>query len=353
MTALSLSLTLPDPIGGQHCDVGFNPGEISAIAGPSGMGKSSLLLAIAGLLPGVTGNIALGDQPWLQDGNVILPPDRRNIGFVFQDDRLFSHMTVAGNLAWVRKRRQNAVSPAEEQSILKALDLEPLLAKPVTQLSGGERKRTAIARALIGSPDWLLLDEPFNGLDQNRAGRLAALLEDEMAWRDGAMGILLVSHDNREIARLADKVFDLDATGIHRRTDYHLVDGAYLKGLVKMVDTDWHLTHVDICQGSHHCQWQIAGQFGPAGREIGLFVDARDVAISLGKPAASSMRNQIAGRISAIRVEDDPAYLRVDLDCSGIGLQARITKKSAHDLALAPDMPVYALIKSVALDHFI
>lgn len=182
--------------------------RLTALVGPSGVGKSSVLNCIAGLIRPdrgriIAGGVVLFDSETGED----LAPKHRRVGYVFQDARLFPHLRVAANLAYGEKLAKPANRWIGSREVADLLDLGPLLNRWPATLSGGEARRVAIGRALLSAPRFLLLDEPFAGLDPDRAEALAQLIErirDELH-----LPILLVSHDREDVARLADAVVEM------------------------------------------------------------------------------------------------------------------------------------------------
>ncbi|MGB3754391.1 MAG: ATP-binding cassette domain-containing protein [Parerythrobacter sp.] len=177
-----------------------------ALRGPSGAGKTTTLNTIAGLLTPPQGHIRIGGNTLFDSVEGIdLPPARRGCGYVFQDSRLFPHLTVSANLRY----GMTPTDPAAFVRIVSLLALEPLLAQRPGILSGGETRRVAIGRALLSSPSVLLLDEPLASLDGARADDILTHIE---AVRDTlAVPTIYVSHDAAEISRLTDTVIDIPA----------------------------------------------------------------------------------------------------------------------------------------------
>lgn len=180
-------------------------GGITALVGPSGVGKTSVLMMVAGLVRPDEGRIAVGGEVLCDTAQGLhLPPERRACGMVFQDHRLFPHLSVQANLRYGMRRGQAAMDLPEMASFL---GIEALLKRMPRSLSGGEAQRVALGRALLSAPRFLLMDEPLSALDEARSGQIMALIErirDELA-----LPILYVSHDRAEVARLADQVVEM------------------------------------------------------------------------------------------------------------------------------------------------
>jgi molybdate transport system ATP-binding protein len=179
--------------------------RVTAIFGPSGSGKTSVLNVIAGLLRPERGRVAVDGSVLLDTGaGVFVPAHRRRIGYVFQDDRLFPHLSVKGNLTYGRIFAGSSRHHASFEEVIDLLDLGSLLRRGISALSGGEKQRVAIGRALLSSPQLLLLDEPLSSLDERRKDEVMPFLEK---LRDRAsMPIVYVSHVFSEIERLAGTV---------------------------------------------------------------------------------------------------------------------------------------------------
>jgi len=182
--------------------------KLTALVGPSGVGKTSVLNAISGLLKPVSGRVTVSDDVLFDSDRAInLTPETRRAGYVFQDARLFPHQRVEANLAYGEKLAAAADRWITRREVIAMLDIGDLLGRWPATLSGGETRRVAIARALLSAPRFLLLDEPLASLDPARAERLSLLIErirDELA-----VPILLVSHSVREVERLAGHVVEM------------------------------------------------------------------------------------------------------------------------------------------------
>jgi molybdate transport system ATP-binding protein len=340
---------------------------VTAILGPSGSGKTTLLRAVAGLVRPAPGRVVLGDRVWQDETghgpHVWLPTHRRAIGFVFQEASLFDHLTVAGNLDFGHRR----VPPGKRQVALdqaiELLGIASLLDRHPARLSGGERQRVAIARALAASPALLLLDEPLAALDAARKAELLPYFE--RLARDWAIPILYVTHAVDEAARLSQRLvllqqgrcMALGATAqVLARLDVAQQQGtgagAILDGVVEATDAVYGLMRVrfggcgDSAAGCIRCLQTVPPR--TVGSSVRLRVLARDVSVTLASARDTSILNIVPATVCEA-VDDGAAQVLLRLNAHGTPLLARITRKSAYALALAPGMSVYAQIKGVAV----
>ena len=332
---------------------------VSALFGPSGCGKTTLLRCLAGLDRAVGGRVVVAGQVWQDDAaGVFVPTHRRAVGVVFQEASLFEHLGVRANVEFGWKR----VPPAERRvTIEQAVDwtgIAPLLDRATAGLSGGERQRVAIARALATSPRLLLMDEPLAALDAARKAEILPAIERLNAL--SGIAIVYVSHAISEVARLADHVVLMDAGRVaasgpvaewSSRLDLPLPPGedagVVLQGSVAALDAAWALARLDVPGASF---WTRDPAL-PVGHRIRLRVLARDVSLSLVAQPGSSIVNQLPAIVEAIADDAHPSQLLVRLRTQpgGAALLARVTRRSAHALALAPGQVVWAMVKSVAL----
>lgn len=329
---------------------------VTALFGPSGCGKSTLVRALCGL-DRASGRIALGDEVWLDDSQRIdVAPERRQIGCVFQDPRLFPHLDVAGNLDYARRRVRGRAVYVRFDEVIELLGLGGLLARRVRQLSGGERGRVAIARALLSQPKLLVLDEPFASLDANRRDEILPFLE---RLRDRyAVPMIYVSHQYEEVLRLASHVLLIEAGMIVasgspaalsfdpalRRLVGNERAGAVIEGRVLACDEERGLATVSLGHG----ELRLPADGLAVGRRARILVPARDVLLSLGAQTGLSVRNQLAGTIVEV-VADPPGAALVALDVGGQSLIARVTRHAIDELDLVPGRSIHALIKAESL----
>jgi len=339
-----------------HCftafelDVAFRAeaGTVTALFGPSGAGKSSIVHALAGLLRPQQGRIALDGEVLFDSGaGIFVPPERRRAGLMFQDARLFPHMRVKDNLLFGWRRAERKAPPQEIERLISLLGLGALLERMPRHLSGGEKSRVALGRALLSSPRFLMLDEPLAALD---AGRRAEILPWLERLRDLAnMPILYVSHAVEEVARLADQIILVRAGKIAASGPAAMVlseDGFFgtlLETTVRERRPDG-LTSLDFEGGT----LTIAAAAEPGAR-LRVRIAPEDILISREPPGPISANNVMAAKL--VSVVASGAVATVHLSVGPSRLVARITTASAARLALAPDMIVYAIVKSVAVDR--
>ena len=330
---------------------------VTGLFGPSGHGKTTLLRVIAGLERASRGRVVLDGEVWQDDGaKVFVPPHRRGVGVVFQDARLFAHLSVHGNLAFAASRRPAAHPSLEE--VVDMLDLEALLEQRPAALSAGERQRVAIARALLASPRLLLMDEPLAALDLRRKAEILSYIERLRAASN--LPIVYVTHSVDEISRLAAHVAlmsrgRIEAVGtleqVMRETDLralagHFEAGAILEGRVLSHDDAYALTAVALADQQLH----MPSVDLPVGAPLRVRIRARDVALATRPPENTSIRNVLRGRITTIEPEAG-AHSEIALDIGAGLLRARITRHSVDHLDLRPGQEVYALVKTVAMDR--
>jgi molybdate transport system ATP-binding protein len=328
---------------------------ISALIGPSGSGKTTLLRCIAGLERAPHGRMCFRGDVW-QDEAHFVPVYRRPIGYVFQEAGLFPHLSVRQNLEFGQRRVAPALRRIPLEQAVLLLGVEPLLTRNPQTLSGGERQRVGIARALLTSPTLLLMDEPLASLDGE--SRQQILPYFEALQRELDIPILYVTHAMSEVARLAARVLWLEAGRVRAvgpvndmftRPDLPLAHfeeaGAVLEATVLEHDPTFHLSYVETALG----RLAISLRALAVGARTRVVVRARDVSLGREPPQRSSIMNLLALRVLDVNDDRDPAHRLVRLERDGVVLLARVTYRSLVELALAPGMPVFAQVKSVAL----
>ncbi|MCP5081053.1 MAG: molybdenum ABC transporter ATP-binding protein [Alphaproteobacteria bacterium] len=334
---------------------------ITALFGPSGSGKSTVLRILAGLEGRAAGRVVFEDTVWADSArNTFVPPHRRPVGLVFQDGRLFPHLSVIGNLRYAESR-----SPAEQRAIgfdqvVDALDLATLLERKPDGLSGGEKQRVALARTILSQPGLLLLDEPLSALDVRRKGELLPFIEKVPDVFD--IPTIFVSHAVDEVARLADQAIILvdgkvsvrgELPELFQQLDMHGFTGNFEAGAVVEArvtghDAEYKLTMLDL--DGRKIQMPMVASLN-MGDQVRLRIRARDVSLALSKPEDMSIRNCLPALIEEVRAEPNTAFAEVLVRIGQQALRARITRQSAVELKLEPGGEVFALVKSVSFDR--
>jgi len=352
---MSLQARIRHRAGTFRLDVEFAVPDIgiTALFGPSGAGKTSIVHALAGLTRPEQGRIVIGGETVLDtERNIFVPAERRRAGLVFQDARLFPHMTVENNLLFGWRRSADQAGPDDIAALVRLLGLEKLLARSPRRLSGGEKARVALGRALLSSPRLLLLDEPLASLDAARRDEILPWLEK---LRDHVrLPMIYVSHSVTEVARLADTVVLLEDGKVRAQgaaadilTGLANPAGDKLGGLITAV--------VSGRRGDGLTELVFEGGVlllaleAPAGQRLRLRIAADDILIALGEPGAISANNVLRAKIASVRVTAGLADIA--LHAGSAPLVARITAASAQRLALQAGMEVFAVIKSVAVDR--
>jgi molybdate transport system ATP-binding protein len=353
---MSLDVDVDHRRGSFHLQARFTaaPG-LTALFGRSGSGKTSLVSIVGGLIRPDRGRVSIDGQTLVDtERGVFVKPHKRRIGYVFQDSRLFPHLSVRRNLlygSWFARGRSGGAT-ADLGGVVELLGIGHLLERDPDSLSGGEKQRVAIGRALLAKPRLVLMDEPLASLDEARRAEILPYIE---RLRDEAgVPILYVSHSVAEVARLATTVVimtDGKVTAVGPVLDIlPLADandgGAVLDATVSRHDETFHLTVLQSAAG----ELQVPRLNAAVGSHVRAYIRARDVMLSLKPPEDISALNVLAGRISAI-LPTSTAQADVRLDCNGATLMARLTAKSVDRLALAPGRPVYAVVKSVSFER--
>jgi len=325
---------------------------VTALFGLSGSGKSSLINLVSGLINPDEGVISLNDRELFNSAeNVCVPINQRNIGYVFQDARLFPHYTVNGNLRYGMKN----TSKDEFNYIVELLGIGHLLKRYPITLSGGEKQRVAIGRALLTDPEILLMDEPLSALDLPRKRELMNYLE--RLSKEINIPILYVTHSLDELLRLAERVVLLTNGKVEAYDVLESIwesplflpwkqeneQSAVLSLPVFMHNPSYKMTALSI--GDQNI-WinQVEAQIND---NVRICIHSSDVSISLNKVEQSSIRNTLYGRIVKILELENRVDLKLDI--GGKHLWASISKWSFQDLALQLGQLVYAQIKAISV----
>ena len=354
-----LSLDLTAWIGNFEITAAFRAETgITALFGPSGAGKTTLVNMLAGLQRPSRGRIVVDDMVLFDSAaGIDLPPEQRRLGYVFQESRLFPHMTVAGNLSYGRHLVPKGIPGADYDTVVELLALGPLLDRRPKFLSGGERQRVAIGRALLAAPRLLLMDEPLANLDAPRRSEILPFIEK--LRRQFEISIVYVSHNMDEIVRLADQLIVMDNGGIVAQGPVDEITARLdLRPLTGRWDAGAVLTTRVMAQDQRDALTRLSFQGGDLwlpqldltiGTPLRIRVRARDVSLALTPPKGISVLNVFAGQVIEVGEDDGPQVdVLVDI---GSPLWARITKRSQRELGIEPGRKVHALIKAMAVDR--
>ena len=332
--------------------------NVTALFGVSGAGKSTLIDAISGHVTPENGRIAVGESVFFDTVNrKNINVRKRRVGHIFQDPRLFPHMNVKRNLTYARWAGWRNKKAASFDDIVEMLGLSDLLTRMPANLSGGERQRVAIGRALLSDPRVLLMDEPLTGLDHWR--KMEIMPYFERIANEGGVPIIYVSHDLDEVVQLADHMVLMDAgrvsnhgslveilPKVHGQFDQGKhTPSALIDAYFESTDPNWDMTWLKI--GQQH--FALPEKLEPREEPYRVRVDASDVALALNEPRGTSFQNILHGRVLAVE-KMGSAYCDVTLSIDGQPIIARVTNKAQSELSLAPDLPVFVMIKSVAVE---
>ena len=367
-----LSLNVQRRRGDFTVDVNIKAGPgVTTLFGKSGAGKSTIVAMLAGLIKPDSGHIRIGEQTLFDSAQGIdVPPERRQVGYVFQDARLFPHMSVMGNLRYGLNRLGTSKHAETFKRVVALLGLDHLLDRRPANLSGGEKQRVAIGRALLSNPRILLMDEPLASLDAARKSEILPYIERLSA--DFEMPVVYVSHAVEEVVRLSDTLVLIsngcvaaqgDVEDIMGRIDLGPLTGRYEAGAVLNPTVGEHIAQHRLTKLSllGHAMFVPMVDL-PLGASVRLRVRARDVSLALTRPVGTSILNIVPCTVREIDPGSGP-HVEIALNVSphetALGLAratpqtvlARITQKSLTDMQLEPGKPVHALIKAVAIDR--
>lgn len=335
--------------------------KVTALFGVSGAGKSTVIDAISGELVPTNGKILVGDSVFFDNAagasRRVMPIGRRRVGHIFQDGRLFPHMSVKRNLTYARWAGWRNRKTASFDAVVALLGLGDLLKRLPETLSGGERQRVAIGRALLSDPRILLMDEPLTGLDHQRKSEIMPYLE--VLAHEMGVPMVYVSHDLDEVVHLAEYLVLLEhgrvvADGpigdilplIHGQFDFQRhVPSALLAARYIGPDPTYAMTWLMIGQQ----RLAVPEKIAPFADTLRVRVGASDVALALSAPHGISFQNILSGKIMSF-VHGGGSFSDVTVSIDGQPLVARVTRRAFDLLALDIEKPVFALVKSVAID---
>jgi molybdate transport system ATP-binding protein len=354
---MTIAVKARQRLGDFELDIAFESrGRLMALFGPSGSGKSTIVNLIAGLIPLRDGRIVIDGQTLDDtDQRLHVPKHRRRIGYVFQDARLFPHLTVEQNLKYGRFFAPTADKHPDPRRVIGLLGIAPLLSRRPHTLSGGEKQRVAIGRALLSSPRLMLMDEPLASLDLARKAEILPYIEQ---LRD-AMGvpIIYVSHAIDEVLRLASDVVMIEAGRVRATGPIAEIVPQLDRGSVEQRDEIGALLDLEVVEHSADGLTLLRGASGDwrtpkfeasVGTFVRARVRARDVILATVRPTGISALNILSGVIESVSQGDDPDLL-VTIACGADHILARITRHSASVLGLAAGRSVHVIVKAVTL----
>ncbi len=328
---------------------------VLGIFGHSGSGKTTLLRCLAGLEKEVAGRIEVNGKIWLDAKNK-LSIQERNIGYVFQEGRLFPHLSIMKNLEYGARRcvdcdREDNIRHRDH--LIELLNIGHLLHRYSSQLSGGERQRVAIARALLKKPQMLLLDEPLASLDEKHKQEILPYLEK--LHEELNIPMLYVSHSLDEMLRLCDHMLVMEQGRLIFNGSMHdalvspesplaSVDNAVavLEGTVSKQEKDFDISTIHSTNGN---RFHVPGLMA-IGKRVRLIVFASDVSITKDKATETSILNIIEGRISGV-LDEKRGRVLLQVDCNQDILLSLISVKSFQALQLSPGVDVFIQLKAV------
>jgi molybdate transport system ATP-binding protein len=357
---MTLLVEVEHELGAFRLDAAFAcESGVTALFGQSGAGKTTLVNAIAGLLRPRRGHIEFNGETLFDSAcGMHVPARKRRFGYVFQEGRLFPHLTVRQNLVFSRMFRRVAYGAGGLDHIVELLGLGDLLHRRPGDLSGGERQRVALGRALLAGPRALLLDEPLASLDAHRKEEVLRYLE--LMREEIKIPVVYVSHAVEEVVRLADTVVLMSAgrvvavgnvEEVMGRPDLRPAVGVFEGGTVidtrvAAQDMDDDLATLAFDGGT----LTVTNVDALIGEPVRVRIRARDVSIALDAPSRISIQNVLPAKVVSIGAPVS-GVVDVSLAVGGTALRSRVTKRAANQLALAPGREVYALIKAVSLDR--
>ena len=336
-------------------DVSFEaPPGITILFGPSGAGKSTLLDCVAGLVRSNSGRITIGESVLFDSATGIdVPPQKRRIAYVFQSLALFPHLTVEQNVAYGLRDIPEQDRYTRVEEVLQAFRIANLRSQKPSQVSGGEKQRTALARSLVTKPQLLLLDEPLTGLD---AELKTAIVEDLRAWNAAKrIPILYVTHSREEVDALGERVIVIDRGRVvshgapmevldaPRRS--RLAQAAGFENLLSATVVELRETDgvMRVRLGESTCEIEVPLAYASAGDAVHVAIRAGDILLASQRPHGLSARNILEGRILSLEQRGTMSIAR--MDC-GVAFVAHVTPGAVRSLELAAEKRVWLVLKT-------
>ena len=338
--------------------VDLKPGVLYGLIGPSGSGKTTFLHALAGIVP-ADGKIKFKQDIW-QDHSYIAPSQRRSTSTVFQENRLFPHLTVKENLLFAEERTLSDSCSVDMKAVVENLEIDRILEKKPEQLSGGQIKRVSIARSILSDPDVLLLDEPTTELEDRLKSKILKFIS-ELTKTNNKITIL-VSHHLPDIGRYCEETMVISKNVI---SPPRPTQSVFVRGLADLSNNAESLegsvlsvTVLDHQRDRGLTRLSLADEIIVApisddlerGEKTNIFVLARDVILASEQPDNISIRNCLSGQLVEINDYPDDFSSVVIIDIGGQSLAARITNSSLQDMSLQTGQTIFALIKTISVE---
>jgi molybdate transport system ATP-binding protein len=326
---------------------------VTGVFGPSGAGKTTFLHLLAGLAKPSAGTIRLDGHVLVDTARgVYVPPNERRVAVVFQDDRLFPHMSVRRNLAY--GRRADDQEPRFD-AVVDLLELEPFLERRPEGLSGGERQRVALGRALLSSPRLLLCDEPLSSLDQRLKGQILPFLRRVQS----ALGIptVYVSHDLREILQLTTWLCVMDRGRVTDAGEYHALSlrpepslsGHEVVNVLEVIVNHLEpMAELEVVSSGGATRLFASPPALDPGSRVFVSIDPDDIALARERVAGISIQNQLPGRVTGVSANRGQALVEID---AGVSLLARVTEQAVRELDVRLGARVWCLVKAAAISY--
>lgn len=331
-------------------DFSINQGR-TGIFGPSGSGKSTLMNLLSGLKQPDQGTITLnGRTLFNSEKGINLPPDKRRVGVVFQHAHLFPHMSVKNNLFYGCKRTASSKRKIDPQQLISVLQLETLMKRSISQLSGGEKQRVALGRTILTNPELILLDEPLTGLDDQLKFTIIPHLQ--RVFSEFSIPMLFISHNLQEMRMMTDNILVMEKGQITQQIGTEELArssfGTGGRGYINLLELDqqedlgdlfcyhWGKVRLMLVKTKH----STGGQFSLGGRDILLFKK---------HPEAGSARNMLS--CTVINTYQTDWLVGVELDCEGSTLIAEIVPQSVTEMGIKPGTKLVAVIKASAFQR--